>query len=807
MYSEFKSFEELRDFVVNDKDAMGLDVFTRNRYPIRFVLFDNFRDCSNFVELVQSEFGAIVESVDKWLDPEYPDIMITHVELAERIKDFIRKMEGKDCVIAPFSELARFYDNDERRTFDTLLKTIKAIEASEVGFNNHQRVYVPIVGLEGKMETFSKDSQSTIWRLKTEAKDFSYRLILTNKKTFGVEGLEHHYTIVNTMREWLNVWKSADKQVTPNIISTSTSIFANAIYAQPDNAFSYVSCNDAYEFLTKGLQLQFGGLEKSAEDGDYWDELAEKIDVSKGFSFTNYVLDYFSIKHIDSYQAFIRLWLNNQGGFERWLLAKYYQIQSDANPVLARNLNALSSIIGNELIEKLALDMTEIETDIEVRKYCLTEAAKHHVKLREGVEATLSKRLQAIAEKYNEQSALKYFTGITEVERKLAISWYGKGKISADQIKPFFPDLYHYISEPVGISVGIPQWVSPYFEAYKKAKMGDTYTAEIAEKIKALNGSEVAFDGWYQEFSSVRTLLQNRGDIEVFYWIDGLGIEWVPLIKEIIREKNGQGIYLNEVKVARALLPTTTEINKVDLQKILPEGAVLHKEGDLDALAHQTTNVWPSTIIDEVEKVREVIEEIVSKYNGKKIAIISDHGLTYLSQKCEGLGLAGAESDHHGRLARKHKGGWTSDENYFRLEDGVTACALNHKSLCNKVPKGQGIHGGCTPEEVLVPIFVISNFVSGTEWTADILTTELTGVNPTLKFRIKNVPSTEMPYVMYDGVKYILHQQQGTDIFETSPIVVNNECNDVDLVIGSVTRYYNVDVATGAQEDDLFDGF
>ena len=29
----------------------------------------------------------------------------------------------------------------------------------------------------------------------------------------------------------------------------------------------------------------------------------------------------------------------------------------------------------------------------------------------------------------------------------------------------------------------------------------------------------------------------------------------------------------------------------------------------------------------------------------------------------------------------------------------------------------------------------------------------------------------------------------------------------VDLVIGSVTRYYNVDVATGAKEDDLFDGF
>lgn len=806
MYNEFKSFDELKHFIVNDKEATGLDVSTRNRYPIRFVLLDNFRDCSQFVEFVQSEFGAIVESVDKWLDPEYPDIMITHVDLAERIKEFIHNMEGKDCVIAPFSELARFYDNEEKRTFDTLLKTIKAIQSNEQGFNNHQRVYIPVVGLEGKMETFNRDSQSSIWRLKTESKDFSYRLILTNRKTFGVKGLEQHYTVVSNMREWLNVWKSADKQVTPNIICTSTSIFANAIYAQPDNAFSYVSCNDAYEFLTKGLQLQFGGIEKNDTDGEHWSELAERIDVGKGFSFGHYVLNYFSINHINSYETFIRLWLENQGAFERWLLSRYYLTQPDANQYVSRNLSTLSSLIGNELIEKLALDMTEMGHEIEMRKHCMKEAIKHRIVLREGVEVTLSQRLQGIATKYNEESALKYFTGITKHEKLLAISWLGKGKISINHIKSFFADLYHYISEPLGVSVGIPEWVAPYFAEYKKAKVADTYTTEISNKIKALNSNEVAFDSWYQGFSSVRTLLQHRGDIEVFYWIDGLGVDWIPLIKEIIREKNNQGIYLNEVKIARALLPSTTEVNKADLVKILSTGATLHKDGDLDALAHQPTNVWPETVVDEVEKVREVIEDIISKYNGKKIAILSDHGLTYLSQKCDGLGLAGVESDHHGRVARKSKGGWTTDGNYFRLEDGITACALNHKSLCNKVPKGQGIHGGCTPEEVLVPIFIISSYVSGTEWTADMLSTELNGVNPTVKFRIKNVPSTEMPYVEYDGVKYNLNQQCG-DIFESTPVAVNTECKQVNLVIGDVTRIYYVEVETGAQEEDLFADF
>ena len=76
MYGEYLSFDELKNQVLTDKESVGLDVYTRNRYPIRFVLFDNFRDCSSFVELVLTEMHAVLESVDKWLDVDYPDIMI-----------------------------------------------------------------------------------------------------------------------------------------------------------------------------------------------------------------------------------------------------------------------------------------------------------------------------------------------------------------------------------------------------------------------------------------------------------------------------------------------------------------------------------------------------------------------------------------------------------------------------------------------------------------------------------------------------------------------------------------------------------
>lgn len=803
MYSEYHTFDELKAQVLTDFESTGMDVSTRNRYPIRFVLLDNFHECSLFVDFVREETNSLVQSVDKWIDPEYPDLMITHIQMAQQIKDYIRKNEGQNCVIAPFSELARFYDNDEKKTFDALLKTVKAIEATPKSVEKHQRVYVPIVGLEGKMEAFSNDSQSIIWRLRSTDKELTYRLILTNGTTFGVQGLEKHYTVVHNIHEWLNVWKDADKQVTPNIICTSRSIFANQCYAQPDNAFVFAPCSDAFDFLTKGLELAFGGMTKVMGDNENWDILAQNIDISNGFSFAKYVENYFSVSGIDSYKVFIKLWLDRPAKYERWLLARFYQLRQDGNGFICRILSKTTTFTGNDFIEQMALDLTEIQAEMEERQYCLREAAKRHVVLREGVETTLVSRLQSIAQKYTVSGALKYYAGITDKEKELAVSWIGKELVPLGKLKEIYPDLYYY-STPLGISVGVPSWVEGYMKEYKRAKISNVYTAEIEQQIISLNHSEVSFDTWYQTFCTTLTLLQNRKDIEVFYWVDGLGIEWISLIKEIIREKNSQGIYLNEVKIARALLPSTTEVNKPSLQSLLTE--TLRKAGDLDNLAHQSTNLWPTTIVKELHLVRNVVEDIIEKYNDKKVAIISDHGLTYLSQLCKGIGLNGVESDHHGRIAIKTAGTWTADNNYFRMEDGKTVCALRHSSLCNKVPKGQGIHGGCTPEEVLVPIFIVSSCVSGTEWSADLLTLEISGANPTIKFRIKNIPSTEIPFIEYNNGRYALHQANA-DLFESEPIAINEQCTVVTLVIGNVLRPYNISVSAGAEEDDLFSGF
>lgn len=804
MYKEpFTDIEALKQHVEEDKQAKGVGAATLDRYPIRFVLFDNFRDCYDFVDYLQSERGAHVESVDRWIDSNYPDLMITPVELAERVQEHIKKKSPNDCVIAPFSELARFYDNNEKKSFDALLKTIKAIQASSEGVERHQRVYIPLVGLEGKMETFKEDTQINIWRLVSKEKDLTYKLILTNQNDFGVKGLETNYTIVSDIRGWLNIWKDSKQQVSPQIICKSRSIYANAVFAQPDNAFTYEICRNAYEFLVHGLGLNFGGLQPLMSDGDNWRQLAGEIDISTGFSFPKFVKQHFGIDDLDNHKDFIRLWFSHPSIFDRWLLARYYVNKENEQGYLCRVLKATTNYGTNELIEAMAGDISENTAEMDIRSYCLKYAAQHNVLLTEAAESMVSRMLQALPEKMGYTSALRYFTGITRKEREIALLWLGNGKIRVDELENFYPDLYCYAAEGIGISAGVPDWVNDYIEKYKRAKLANRYSEEISQCIQSLNETESKFDLWYNSFSNVYTLLKNRGDIEVLYWVDGLGIDWIPLVKQIVAEHKEQQIYLNEVKIARAKLPTKTEINKKELQRLLPEGQPLEKFGDLDAQAHRTDNISPYTVIKEIELVRKSVENILQLYIGKKIAIVSDHGLTYLSQLVSGKNLAGVESDHHGRIAIRKKAGEDADNSYFRLEDGKTLCALKHESLCSKVPTNQGAHGGCTPEEVLVPIFIISSAPAPTNWSAQLLTYEISGSNPRAQIEIKNLPSTDVPRINYNGRVYQLHHLSG-DVYETEDLILDVNCQDMSLSIGNVERPMRIKVSTGVQEDDLF---
>lgn len=806
MYTKFNDITSLLESVKKDKQADGLDSSTYKRYPIRFVLFDNFKDSYLFTKLLIQEQGVKIKHVQDWLDLEYPDVMIKHHELANKIEKYIHTLNGKDMIITPFSELARFYDNIKHKEFDTLITTLKTIETTDIGWEKQQRIYLPIVGLEGKMSTFYNDCQTIVWYMHSQEEDLGYHLISTFGTDYGVKNLAKQYTIKSTMLEWLKYWKDADSNNKRNIICTSKAIHPNAEYAQPDNAFTYCVCDSVYDFLTKGLNLKMMELEYRSQDEEYWKQLAKEIDLATNFDFDDFVSKYFSVNAISSYKTFIKLWFERQDGFSRWLLANTLKKCVDENDYMRKIIAKSTDFSNRDLFSCIALEFPTNTIDIETRRYCLAEATSRSVVLTDEVQQKLISKLKEVATQSGHSFAASLFSPISVKEKELAVIWLGEDKISREDVKAFYPELYYYMDPAIGTIDTSQTWVLEYIDHYKKAKISDAYTDEVEADIKKYNGNEIKFLKWYNCFKTTRSNMSSRSDIDIYYWIDGLGIDWIPLISHLVAERENEKIYLNDVKIARSILPTVTEVNKHDLEKLQSNQAMFVKMGDIDALAHKNINIYPSNIVTELETVKSVITRILDLYAEKKIAIVSDHGLSYLSQKQPGLNLKGFDYHHYGRYAVRTSGVATKDENYHIFDSSQTACALNHKSLGAKIQSGLGAHGGCTPEEVLVPILIISPCANSKTWKATFLQDEISGTDPVVHLTVTGLSSLDSIKIEYAGKSYNVINVGGNS-FDSDPIDLKDGDNDFTLWIGSVGETKKLLVNTGTKEDDLFADF
>ena len=801
MIKVFNTLDGLFQFMEEDRTWEGAESTIRNRFPVRFVLFENFADFNEFVN--NRPDWVFSCSITDLMEHGQDDLIPTYTELSNKIREQIRLKPTSNYMVYPFSELARFYKADE---FSALVKTVSAYQPDADAQTDKLRIYIPIVGMQGKMGAVIDSPQTFVWEYKSSPEEDKgiYRLIIT-PKTYGVTGLEKDYSIVTDFRHWLELWRQGGN-VKSNIISTSRSISLKAKNAQPDNAFNYIECNNAFEFLVNGLKLDFGAPEFREDELQYWEHLADKIDV-EFFNFHDFIKSYFGAFEIKNGLDFIKIWLDCSSSFDRWLISLYYR-STNATGYIRSVLDICQSLSNAELFGNIATHILEInatDADINERREALMVATAHDIKITEFAEKKLNAKLSAMlcGTQEDRYAAVRYMTAFTRSERETIVKAYGSGQLSRQELERIYPQLFHYVAP---LSIGLPssnQWIAQYFDAYRQAKTGNN-----ADKVLGLlhekNETPSAFAAWHDNFKTVKTVLHNRPDIDVYYWIDGLGVDWVPFIASIIERYKQENVYLNEVHVATAILPTTTSVNKPQLESLLPEGVKLNKVGDLDSFAHIHTGQYPSYILDELEIVEDAINKVLKEYNGKKIAFISDHGLTYTAQYGAGLSLAGVDSDHEGRKAVKTNGTAVADNKYLILDDNKTLCSLTEASLSSKTPSGHGAHGGATPEEVLVPIIIVSPHKNASNFTVNIKNDEVDSTNPVLTFEIRGLSSVDVPTLRYNGAVYAL-ANTGGDNYTSERLALTDTANTATILInGELFGNFTIKVSTGAEEEDLF---
>ena len=704
----FPSFEEL--IVAIKGDIITRDFLSR-RYNVRFIMLNSFDTLRKLVLELQ-DLGVEMVTLDGLIPSDEPDAWITTDALKEKVFSCT-----KPSLITPFSELVRFYPDELFRGF------FSEIILSERSQTN--RIYIPIIGLENRftdfLSHFGRLSEcAPIWQYNDSEPQSVEVYVIQKYKDLNptVVGKRCH---LRTLSEWLQFWKEAPKE---KIICSSLPIIVNHKHARPDNIFKFPLITNAYDYITQFMDVNLDFI-YNQEDDRFLDILLSDIVVSAkaNFSLWDYIRDRFNMARLTAHSA-LRIWgQDNRTAYDRWLIKKYLEHL----PELKSQEYLLTCLAETSDLEKPYDLFVQLATNI---FYFPNNAHKYHderQQLMHALTVEFKKNVSIVSQEWikdqiaeightSTETAVFFCTGTFDFEKEylMGVFAHHENEPCAKIALQLYPDLEAYVSEEgmpssfVKIGGQNTKWVNDYFSAYRKAKIQDVLTDEVRTIVKDVNANKDAFYGWYfdlvntrERLYSLRTEKQLKPD--KIYWLDGLGAEYLPLIKSIV---DGSEFQIAYSEFTRSNLPSETRLNG-----FYDEG--IEKWDGIDKLGHDGGQYKPyGTLVKEIDIVREYVQEIVKSNQGipTTIAIVSDHGMSALSRKAESRKLDG-KYDHEGRFMEVPKDKFTDDDFFFthRNEDDKKyyRIALNHASLAKK-PTHE-VHGGALPEEVIVPFIILTN--------------------------------------------------------------------------------------------------
>ena len=707
----FSSFGELAQEIIRDKDTRDM---LAQRYAVRFIMLNNFNEFKELAKFM-TNIGVDTLDLESLIDAGEDDTWITK----DTLKDAIKSCK-KSTFVTPFSEVVRFYNDDDFRGFFNEIMLLEDIH------HPNKRIYIPLIGLQNRFTDFLNhfariQESAPIWRYDADTQ--SVEVFFAKYKDFVLPN-ESVQCQLDSLRDWLMFWKKQAPQ--ERIVCTSAPIAAKYKYSKPDNIFNFTRIANAYEFMTQFLELRFPFVYNEDEKA-YWEQLLKNLDKTNlgNFSFEAFVRTSFNKVKFDAADVITEWTDATVSTYDRWLLRNYVQCTgfSDLYPYICTCIDSLASLSDeNQLISMIATRI--LYNDIPANKFSEYAAERRDIIVEnrylfeqmstEDDQNWLFDRIREIFQGQGDlNSAIELCTGVFDFEKKLLMGWSvfnPNHKKLAEAVCKFYPEYAAYITtnKPSHFKVE-NQWFVDYIKAYKRAKMEDKYLDEITNFIKTKNNTAANFYKWYYEFEETREVLAwvNSNVLyrpDVVYWIDGLGAEFLSYILYLIGQENS-GMKVVRSQITRSYLPSSTRHNRF-------EGDIVKKYGALDELGHDSHGYKHfDTLKEELKVIKTIIQDILSISKKQKctVAIVSDHGLSCLSRKAPSKKYDG-KFEHEGRYIKTSDDAMT-DSDYLVHENEAEGqkykVALTHSSL-SKVPTHQ-VHGGCTPEEVLVPFILLSN--------------------------------------------------------------------------------------------------
>jgi len=678
---EFENIEGLISEINSDKDTH--DILSR-RYPVRLIFLQKFETFRFLIERLSS-IG--VENYHLEKDLPHPDGWITKDTLISIVKKL-----SKDTVVVPFSEIVRFYSKED---FNNFFNQLLLIENDDLS----RRIYLPLIGVEERFEKeffqgfTRKEESAPYWKISRETPN-SIKVFLSSQ-TYAKK-IADYETIANT-EEWLKFWK---KNSPCDVICHSKPL--NLFYKNtlPDTIFSIEQSDNPKNLIEKIYNIVIP-IPFVASEIIYWEKLFNYLN-NDFTTFIALVKNYFKVTTLTIY-SIMEYWLMTNDLFEKWLLKHFVLSQSCLEKkYLYKVIESISDNSDHSLLKSLYQRIFTLETKEEYinDRFELIQQFSNHKPIILCDEAIneLNFNIQSITDY---RQALLLTTGMFQFEKVYIFELFVKDKITdLDLLLQRFPEILYYNSECAFDNLNTEnEWVTEYLREYKKSKLNDFATTRLNELLSLKNTNEQSFYNWYHSFESIHSIF-HANKVDKVIWIDALGIEWVSFIENYLNIKNlDLKVFKRNIGVAN--LPTSTEQNKFPNTKYIQ---------DFDTFIHSNLYSYPDSIIKEFIEIKRIIDTYFMFDSEQTIALVSDHGLTALSRLAASKKY-GKDDSHEGRFIEVKDKDHIPDNDYIihksEIDQKNYLIALKHSSLGKKPIRE--VHGGVTPEEVLVPYIVISN--------------------------------------------------------------------------------------------------
>lgn len=690
---EFSDLENLKESVKSDLKDFNI---SSSRFPIRFIFLNSHDELKEVVELLKDEMsvdiirlGNFLYSEDGWLS-------------VDQVIDEIKKLNNTSVVV-PFSEYIRFLKPED---FSKILRGLSEIE------NSNLKIYIPLVGLWQRFydqfwKTFyRKDNWAPIWKLNTPNRQINvYQINFKFDDEIKINNLE----LVLNSTAWFNLWKKSNVN---DIISFSKPLKTYFKNTLPDQTFDRKIINNPEEYLLNIFDLKLD-IQYDEADDKYWNKLL--IDISNmnnvNISLKEIFMDKFNIHNIDNFEEkdFLNYYLSHEADdYDKWVIKNLFlSFDKFKDSYLAYCFKLLHNIGRHVLAEKILLDIFKFEdyceSFIEERRKLLKcfnhyDFSPFEKKLNmELDEVLINKDLS-----FNQQ--FSYLTDSTKTEKYKILEIITIDNIESiiPKLKLVFSDLYYYLDWNINLnSDNFPMWVIDYLKEYNKSKLINFKSSKL-EKLLVEHNHPNNIRKWHYNLRD--NYDSNVGENSQEIWIDGLGAEWLSLFTCYLNEfgkKNNKKILYKTIN--SVYLPSATKFNEKDDS---------FKYEELDKFIHSKPYNYPNSLLKEIEIIKFLAKEIAF-LNFPRVSIVSDHGFSCLCLSNFGntKKYDFDNVEHEGRYFLVEDGEYLDNEDYFvyncesiGFEDKKYVISLNHTSLTNTPIRE--VHGGATPEEVLVPYIV-----------------------------------------------------------------------------------------------------